>query len=236
MFRFKQFTVHQDKTAMKVCTDACLFGACVAEKSETKEISPEHILDIGTGTGLLSLMLAQKTNAKIDAVEINAGAFEQASENIAASPWQEKIQAHHISVLDLFPGEKYDLIICNPPFYESHLSSPDNDRNMAMHASVLPFAELMGFIKNNLSLFGTATLLLPYIQLKYFENIIAKTGLFITEKINIAHSPAHPFFRSILFISETEQQLKHTEISIKDSAGAYSDTFYSLLKDYYLLF
>ena len=114
-FQFKQFTIHQDKCAMKVCTDACLFGAFVANEIQDKTIN--HILDIGAGTGLLSLMLAQKSNAAIDAVEIDKSTYEQAEENISQSSWKEKITVYNSGIADFYSNYKYDLIISNPPFF-----------------------------------------------------------------------------------------------------------------------
>ena len=149
-FQFKQFTIHQEKTAMKVCTDACLFGAWVANKIELNEINADNILDIGCGTGLLSLMLAQKTKAQIDAVEIDKNAFEQAKENINLTEWKEQINIHHGSIIDFKSNKKYDLIICNPPFYENQLKSVDSARNKAMHATTLSYKDLIFVLKNKI--------------------------------------------------------------------------------------
>ena len=110
---------------MKVCTDACIFGAWAAGKLKESSISVRHILDIGCGTGLLSLMLAQNTNADIDAVEINTDAASQAKENILQSPGINKIKVINASILEFVPEKNYDFIICNPPFYEDDLKSPD---------------------------------------------------------------------------------------------------------------
>ena len=120
-FKFKEFTVHQDKTAMKVCTDACLFGAWAAKQIEIFDL--KNILDIGTGTGLLALMLAQSSRAKIDAVEINELAAEQAAANFCNSPWNSQLYVHQKSI-NRFTQEQnkpYDFIISNPPFFENQL-------------------------------------------------------------------------------------------------------------------
>ena len=127
-FQFKQFTIHQDKCAMKVCTDACMLGAWTAGKLGGSGIN--NILDIGCGTGLLSLMLSQKINASIDAVEIDADAAKQAGENISASPWAANIRVIHTSLQEFMPKKKYDLIICNPPFYENDLRSEHENKNV----------------------------------------------------------------------------------------------------------
>lgn len=114
-FQFKQFRIDQDQTAMKVTTEACILGAWVDE-----QIPPQTVLDIGTGTGLLALMLAQKfPQAEIDAVEIDQGAFTQAHANFHSSPWPERLQVFHQRIQDFDPGKKYDLIISNPPFFKS---------------------------------------------------------------------------------------------------------------------
>jgi tRNA1Val (adenine37-N6)-methyltransferase len=235
-FQFKQFTIHQNKCAMKVCTDACLFGAWVAEKITTKEITPQKILDIGTGTGLLSLMLAQKTNCPIDTVEINQDAFEQATSNVAQSAWKNKITLMHDDILHFIANEKYDFIICNPPFFENQLKSNKEDRNAAMHATSLSFENLLQAIKNNLSANGLAAVLLPYDKISYFESKLTAANLFIVERLNVSHSPTHDFFRSILLISPIVKEEKLSQIAIKDNSSLYTEEFSQLLKDYYLHF
>src|SRR6476620_3970566 len=137
-FRFRQFTVHQERTAMKVCTDACLFGAWVASEIRNEDL--ERVLDIGAGTGLLSLMIAQNSDAVIDAVEIDDHAYSQVVDNFSSSPWNDRLRVHHCSVQQFEPGCKYDLVISNPPFYEHSLRSPDSKKNMAMHSTHLDAA------------------------------------------------------------------------------------------------
>ena len=233
-FQFKQFIIHQDKTAMKVCTDACLFGALVAKKMEQKEISAENILDIGCGTGLLSLMLAQKSNAQIDAVEIDENAYEQALRNIHLTTWENKIEVHHSSILHFHSQKKYELIICNPPFYEGQLKSTDGKRNGAMHATMLSFLELAVSIKYNLTKNGTAAILLPESSVKNFEEICVENNLFVFEKLHVCHSPLHPYFRCVLLISDIKKKIQQEYLSIKNADENYSSEFIYLLQDYYL--
>ena len=235
-FQFKQFTIHQENTAMKVCTDACLFGAWVANKIELKEINADNILDIGCGTGLLSLMLAQKTKAQIDAVEIDKNAFEQAKENINLTEWKEQINIHHGSIIDFKSPKKYGLIICNPPFYENQLKSIDAARNRAMHATTLSYEDLIIALKNNLAQEGSAAVLLPYYAIKEFEETLSKNQLFIYEKCNVSHSPRHPFFRKMVIFSGVKKESSEYSISIKNNNNFYSEEFIELLKDYYLNF
>jgi tRNA1Val (adenine37-N6)-methyltransferase len=219
---------------MKVCTDACLFGAWVAHKISSKKISPKNILDIGCGTGLLSLMLAQKSAADIDAIEIDDDAFLQASENIALSSWKDRMKAHHQSIIDFHSPEKYDLVISNPPFYENDLLSADEGRNKAMHNAALNFESLSASIKNNLSESGIAAILLPYHRVATFEKALNSEGLFIHEKMNVAHSPKHPFFRSMLMIGFEKVNMQENNLVIRNKQNEYSEDFNFLLKDYYL--
>ncbi len=219
---------------MKVCTDACLFGAWVANKFEN-ELSPNRILDIGCGTGLLSLMLAQKTNAPVDAVEIDAMAYKQAKNNVELSPWSDKITVYHTSIDNFAPTYKYDLIICNPPFYENQLKSADDTRNLAMHATGLSFANLSSILKRQLSDLGVAALLVPFSTVKNMEECLNKESLIVNEKFNISHSPAHPFFRTFLWISHKKNICTESSVTIKNIENTYSYEFTRLLKDYYLL-
>lgn len=219
---------------MKVCTDACILGAWVAEKIQSKKNIPQNILDIGCGTGLLCLMLAQKTRAAIDAVEINEAAFLQASYNFSLSPWKNNIHIHHTSINSFRAPDKYDLIICNPPFYTHDLKTRDEDKNIAMHATELSYEQLALALKNNIQHAGKAAVLLPYSRIEVFKKIIQNTGLFVEEQLNIAHSFAHPFFRVIFFIGKQESITIQTNLFINNNANEYSAAFKELMADYYL--
>ena len=236
MFRFKQFKIEQNRCAMKVCTDACLFGAWIASKIENNQISPAHILDIGAGTGLLSLMVAQKSDAVIDAVEIDPDAASQARENMNVSPFHDRVKLLHADIKHFSPEKKYDLIISNPPFFENQLSSPDSKKNKAMHSSDLSLTELAASIKLLLSPLGKAFILLPFERTDEFENILIEEELYINEVLNISHSPSHNFFRSCMMICFNQAEKEISNLSIKDDKSEYSTAFRDLLKDYYLNF
>ncbi len=219
---------------MKVCTDACLFGAWVADKIERKKIEPKNILDIGAGTGLLSIMLAQKTAAHIDAIEIDEAAFLQSTENVSASPWNDRIKIHHSSATDFSASNKFDLIISNPPFYENQLRSDDEKRNAAMHDTTLSFDELSSIIKVQLTKDGIAAILVPFDRVNALEVALYKCSLFINEKTNVSHSPKHRYFRTMVLISSEKTAIRESLLAIKGNTGSYSEEFTALLTDYYL--
>lgn len=230
-FKFKQFTINQDKCAMKVCTDACLFGAVAA----SKELKNTRCLDIGTGTGLLSLMIAQKNDiALIDAVELNADAAGQALDNFTASSWKDKIQLHCEDILAFNPGVQYDYIISNPPFFEGDLKSPDEEKNLAKHNTTLDLSQLLAMADRHLFPGGTFALLLPYQRVNYFVREASKTGLHLMEQILVKQSIKHEYFRGILFFSRKESMVKKSEVLIRDSDNNYTTGFTGFLKEYYL--
>lgn len=156
MFRFKQFAVRQDRCPMKVGTDGVLLGAWA-------EVRPgdRRMLDVGTGTGLIALMLAQRSAAWITAVDIDVECATQAAENFAASPWADRLDAVSVAVQRYDPVEKFDLIVSNPPYYVDSLLSPDEGRNTARHAAGLPFGELAAAVVRLLSPGGRFALVLP---------------------------------------------------------------------------
>ncbi|MEO0066171.1 MAG: hypothetical protein RI983_1497 [Bacteroidota bacterium] len=240
-FSFKSFTVHQDKAAMKVCTDACLFGAWTA--LHTLKPDTQHILDIGTGTGLLSLMLAQFTRAKIDAVDIDKSAAIQAEENFNKCPWKEQLFVHHQSLEDFTGGQqkKFDLIICNPPFFENQLKSIQNDRNLAMHSQQFSLNLLAGSMADVLSDNGIGSVLLPYQRSSEWLTIAQKNQLTVFRSCSVKQTQDHPFFRSMFLLhksammSKTGLTEKREEISIKMGPD-YSPEFKTILKPYYQAF
>lgn len=216
---------------MKVCTDACLFGAMVAHCT----LPIANCLDIGTGTGLLSLMFAQKnTHAAIDAVEIDEAAAGQAKDNFTLSPWVDRLHVFNTDALYFNPGKKYDHIISNPPFFEDDLRSPDETKNNARHDTALSLTELLKVVDIHLSKNGSFAVLLPYQRVNYFIEEAAKTGLHLNQQILVRQTPKHDLFRGILFFSRIKNEVPSTDISIKDNEGKYTDVFVAALKDYYL--
>lgn len=231
-FQFKQFTVQQEQCAMKVCTDACLFGAWAADLLQQKKVNT--ILDIGTGTGLLSLMVAQKISAAIDAVELDESAFLQAKENFSISHWAERLTAINSDITVFNTAKKYDCIISNPPFFADDLRSPQQNKNAAKHDTTLTLPVLLRQVKHLLNDDGYFIVLLPYNRVEYFINECAVQQLFCSEKVLVKQTTKHNYFRGMLLFSANKIEAVTKEITIKDDSGKYTPEFTMLLKDYYL--
>ncbi len=231
-FQFKQFTIQQENCAMKVTTDACLFGAWSA--AICRHLSANSILDIGTGTGLLSLMLAQKTNATIHAVEVDENAITQAQQNFQKSCWNNRLQTHHSSI-QLFTqknNSQFDFVIINPPFYQHDLKSSNKQKNMAHHSTLLSLEELINCIKKLLHSKSYFSILLPYARADYFLQL-AK-DFYLVERVNVKQTPNHTYFRTMLLFGMQPSIVIEKNIIIKQSEKKYSFEFTELLKNYYL--
>ena len=230
-FQFKEFIVHQDQCAMKVCTDACILGAWFAEKIPSNSM----VLDIGSGTGLLMLMLAQKNKSEIDGIEVDLPSFKQLKENISKSKWKDSLHAFPGDVRSFSFATKYDFIIVNPPFYEGDLVSSSEEKNIARHSRELTLEKLIEVIDNNLSAAGSFGILLPYHRALWFEAVALENNFYAHEKLHIRQTPAHHFFRSIMHFSRNKVNSGVTvELTIQDRKGEYTEEFVELLKDYYL--
>jgi len=233
-FQFKQFLIKQAQCAMKVCTDACLFGAWVAN---SLQFAAQSFLDIGTGTGLLALMFAQKnSDAVIDAVEIDEAAAQQAKENFDNSPWEERLNVYHTSIRQFINStqNKYDVIICNPPFFENDLKSENKQRNLALHSDALSLEELISVVDELLKEEGNFFCLLPYHRTKYFEELLLKYKLCVKEKVFIKQTPKHNYFRTIFFVNRLAAAPAESEIIIMNEKSEYTKEFREKLRDYYL--
>ncbi len=219
---------------MKVCTDSCLFGAYVTVEKATS------ILDIGTGTGLLALMAAQRSSAKIRAVELDAVAAEQAAENFTASPWANRLTLYRARLQD-FESENtefYDVIICNPPFYQASWKSLDVARNRAMHTVELSFSDVLRFCQKFLTSTGSLYLLLPPHEAQLIKTLARSYELFLQQEVTVFTREAGKPIRNILHFQP--QPVETPEISspifIRNADNQYSDEFRQLLQPYYLIF
>lgn len=219
---------------MKVCTDSCLFGAWISDKLEQNQINAVNLLDIGAGTGLLSLMIAQKKNIPIDALEIDKDSFNQTEENFIASPWKHQLKAIHTDVKNWNNHLKYELIISNPPFYENDLRATQQHKNVAKHNDGLTFDELIKSVKVNLATNGKFAVLLPYHRVAFFKQLASEKGLFLKEELLVKQTPKHNWFRGILLFGQSAASPVVSHLTIKNTEGNYTKEFYTLLKDYYL--
>ena len=233
-FSFKQFIVHQDQTAMKVTTDACVFGAYISTDGTKK------ILDIGTGTGLVAMMLAQRTQAQIDAVEIENSAYNQAVTNIQESIFKEQINVFNTSI-QLFSTRseqqnQYDLIVSNPPFFQNNLKAKETTRNNSLHTDTLSFEDLIHSVLRLISSVGTFVVLLPLYESSVFEELAISQGLYPQKKLMISHRKDTKILRIITTFGFTKTQTQEENLIIKNPDESYSLAFEMLLKDYYLIF
>lgn len=234
-FEFKQFTVHQDQCAMKVNTDGVILAALV-ENSCT-----DTCLDIGTGTGLIALMMAQRfSQAKITAVEIDGSAAKQASENFANSPWSGRLELTNSSFQEFKESEqnRYDLIVSNPPYFPDHNKSTDSQRNLALHNDALSFGDLVKGVAKLLKPEGAFWLILPPRQMQDLEKIANFFDLFSTAEFLLSDRPETKVLRSIRRFEVREAPCDHQPqaISIKNTDHSYSEFYARVLKDFLLIF
>ena len=235
-FAFKQFSVQQDKCAMKIGTDSVLLGAwCPIENN------PFSILDIGAGTGVLSLMLAQRSHAEqIDAIEIDEDAYEQCVENFEASPWSDRLFCFHAG-LDEFvaePEDEYDIIISNPPFYsEDYIQKSQviNSRHLARFQDAMPFEELVEAANLLLSENGIFAVIIPFKEEERFIDLCAEVDLFPVKVTRVKGSHTTPIVRSLLAFKRYELSvLTADELVIEINRHEYTDDYINLTKDFYL--
>lgn len=230
-FQFKEFRVEQDKCAMKISTDACIQGAWTPIYDNVK-----HVLDIGTGTGLLSLMLAQRNEqVHIDAIELDKQAAEQAKENTAISPFGERINVIQRDAKDYQTIQQYDLIICNPPFFQNSLLGNNHKRNTARHTLSLSYDDILNICETNLSENGYASVLMPYSEYAYWKKLVQSKEWTLAEILLIQPRKDVAINRVVSIINKNKSSVteEHTLI-IYEPPGIYTQAFKELLAPFYL--
>lgn len=234
-FRFKQFIIQHDRCAMKVTTDSCIFGAWAAREIKKEEAKVKNVLDIGAGTALLSLMIAQRNEVEIDAVEIDEETSIQAKDNVEASSWKNRVAVFNKDILSFQPGKKYDCIISNPPFYENELASGIRKKNIAHHSEQLTISEVLQVIKIHLKEDGLFFLMYPFKRGKEIEKLLLQNELHVSNSVILCQSEKHSPFRVLVSGSNSKKNSSHTTtLSIWDEHQQYTGSFTDLLRDYYL--
>ncbi|MEO5572756.1 MAG: methyltransferase [Bacteroidia bacterium] len=229
-FHFKQFTINQDKCAMKVGTDGVLLGAWV------KINGAKRILDIGTGTGLIALMLAQKSDAVIDAIDIDKDAFEQAKENAGNSPWYGRVSVFHSSLQDFSESSenKYDLIVSNPPFFEGTYKAGTEARNIARHTDEkLSFDDLIKGVKNLLKPEAKFCVILPFKEGTYFIEKSESNNLYVQKLTRVKTKSDRQEKRLMIEFGFQKANQVEDDIVLQEEDLSFTKEYIELTKDYY---
>jgi len=234
-FRFKQFTVHQDGSAMKVGTDGVILGAWASTGD-----GDERLLDIGTGTGLLALMMAQRCPlSQIDAVEIDGASADQAARNFQDSPWSSRLNIFHTSIQRFTETGrcKYGRIICNPPYFIDSLKSPDESRTTARHAVSLTHGELITAVKSLLAPKGIFSVIFPYAEANIFIAEAAMGRLYCRKKLNVIPLPGAKVKRVCAEFSFAHDAVEESNLVIENGVRhEYTEEYKALTRDFYLKF
>ncbi len=230
-FRFKQFSVVQNKCAMKVNTDGVLLGAW-ANVSVAK-----RILDIGTGTGVIALMMAQRNNeAIIGAIDIDQGAYLQAKENVEQSPWRERLNVFDTPLQKFEPGLLYDLIISNPPYFVNDFKSGNAQKDVARHSITLSYEDLLAGINRLLAPAGRANLVLPVFNLALLQTLSGRLGLFVSRLCEVTAVDAKPPYLALIQLERGEKEIEKTVLCIQNGQGDFTEQYKQVAKDFYLKF
>ncbi|WBX73303.1 methyltransferase [Tenacibaculum pacificus] len=234
-FQFKEFSVHQDKTAMKIGTDAVLLGAWCSLGEY-----PDTLLDIGSGTGVISLMLAQRSDAMtVDAVEIDEEAYEQTVANFEESPWGDRLFCYNSSFTDFAQEiaeeeEQYDVIVSNPPFYTDTYETASEARNKARFTSSLSFEELVKGVAEILSKKGIFSVIIPFKEEANFVSLALKSKLFLNKVCHVKGNEVSEIKRSLLAFSFNERVIEKETLIIEKERHQYTDAYINLTKYFYL--
>ena len=217
---------------MKVTTDGCLFGAWAARYLQN-DTAVKSILDVGTGTGLLALMIAQQCAAQIDAIEIAEDAYEQAKYNVEQSPWYDQIDILHSSLQNFNPQKKYDLVISNPSFFGDNPKGKTASRNQAIHADSLSAWDMLSHSIRLMKPNGQLLVMYPAHEMSKFKDLSAdqfQTSAWVT----VRNRDTDRVFRVIAAFTPNIARTEHSELAIRDEKGNYTQAFEDLLADYYL--
>lgn len=231
-FEFKQFTVAQDRCAMKIGTDSVLLGAWTSVEHQ-----PFKVLDIGAGTGILSLMIAQRSHAEqIEAIEIDDDAFEQCAENFENSPWNDRLFCFHASLLEYMEAveEKFDLIICNPPFYTEDYKTQDKSRDLARFSDAMPLEHIIFAVTYFLSDNGKFSVVVPHREEQRFIEEASLINLFPNRILRVRGNEKSDLKRSLIEFSYTETSVQIKELIIETERHQYTQDYINLTKDFYL--
>jgi len=237
LFKFKQFSIHQEKSAMKVGTDGVLLGAWVKINAGVN-----RILDVGSGTGLISLQMAQRCDAipiaieTIDAVEIEPHAFEETVENFEASNWSDRLFCYHASLLDFCDeiDEKYDMIVSNPPFFKSDHQIKSKERAIARQNTHLSYADLLSCTAKLLSEKGSCAFIIPYQDEQSFLDLALKNNLYPQRMTRVKGHKVVAVKRSLLQLSFRKSEPLIDELVVEISRHNYTEDYINLVKDFYL--
>lgn len=230
-FQFKEFSVQQDQCAMKIGTDSVLLGAW------TSINNPHTILDIGAGTGVLSLMLAQRSSAQqIEALEIDEAAYVQCSENFENSPWNDRLFCYHASLLEFVEevDETFDLIICNPPFYSEDYKSKDQARDLARFNDAMPFEHLIYAVVNLLNPNGLFSVIVPKKEELNLTELAAQGGLFPKRILHVRGRTNSQIKRSLIEFTFIASKVEIKELIIETERHQYTEAYIDLTRDFYL--
>jgi tRNA1Val (adenine37-N6)-methyltransferase len=232
-FQFKQFFLEQDRCAMKIGTDGVLLGAWTPIEN-----NPFSILDIGAGTGIIALMLAQRSGAQqIDALEIDEEAYEQATDNFENSPWNDRLFCFHAG-LDEFveePEDEYDLIVSNPPFYSEDYKSENEQRDLARFQDAMPFEDLVEAAALLLSENGIFSVIIPFKEEEKFLALANEYELYPLKITRVKGTPTSEIKRSLLAFSRNEiSNFPIDELIIETARHIYTPEYIALTKDFYL--
>ena len=229
MFSFKQFTIHQDLCAMKVGTDGVLLGAWA------RVAHCRRILDVGTGTGLVALMAAQRSDAYVEAIDLDDGAVQQATDNVTASPWADRITIGKADVKEFStPAMLFDAILCNPPFFERSLKSPDAARTMARHTDTLSFDELARHAARLLAPEGEFSVVIPYDRATDMIVSTASCGLFVSRRTVVYPVEGGKPKRILLAFTRQGESHVPTTLCLRDAARNYTSQYRELVEAFYL--